>query len=158
MENKSLVDTGCNPNQRILVVEDDPDILLLNKEVLLDCGYLVDAAKDGAAAWEALQLAKYDLVVTDYNMPRLTGVQLIEKIHAAEMSLPVIMATGALPVWEFALHPELQPTAVLLKPYTIAELAATVKEVLQATIFMGAEATSLLALHRQPLPNRLPIR
>jgi CheY-like chemotaxis protein len=158
MTNISLDDTGCDTRQRILVADDDPDILLLNKEVLLDCGYLVDAMKDGAAAWEALQLAKYDLVVTDHTMPGLTGVQLIEKIHAAEMALPVIMASGALPVWEFALQPELQPVAVLLKPYTIAELVGTVKDALQASFFTGTKAASRLVWQRQPLPHRLLLR
>jgi DNA-binding response OmpR family regulator len=48
------------------------------------------------------------------------------------MALPVIMATGTLPTWEFALHPWLRPAATLLKPFTGDELLATVRNVLRA--------------------------
>jgi DNA-binding NtrC family response regulator len=58
---------------------------------------------------------------------------LLKKIHAAHMTLPVIMATGFLPTWGFALHTWLQPVKMLLKPYSFQKLLATVKSVLDAT-------------------------
>lgn len=121
---------GC---QRILVVDDEPDIRQLNSELLVRSGFQVDAAEDGAAGWEALQLRNYDLLVTDHNMPRMSGLGLIRKLRAARMAVPVIMATTVLPTWDFALHPELHPTATLLKPYTSGELLVTVKKVLRAS-------------------------
>ena len=59
-----------NPPHRILVVEDDISIRRLNTEVLRRSGYEVDAAEDGAAAWEALNADSYDLMITDNNMPK----------------------------------------------------------------------------------------
>jgi DNA-binding response OmpR family regulator len=118
---------------RILVVEDDGDIRQLNTEALTQCGYHVDAAQDGAAAWDALQLNGYDLMVTDNDMPKVTGVDLLKKLHAARLAVPVIMATGTLPREEFIRHPWLQPAAMLIKPYTIDELVGTVHEVLRVT-------------------------
>ncbi len=144
--NNNFLDHQHNLRLRILVVDDEPDILELNTEVLKECGYLVDAITDGAAAWAALQCACYHLVVTDYNMPGLTGVQLIKKIREADMVLPIVMATGTLPVWEFARNPGLQPEAILFKPYTITELVSTVNEVLYAGIPAGVE-------NRQPSPK-----
>ena len=120
-----------NPPHRILVVEDDPVILLLNTRMLKRSGYEVDAAEDGAAAWEALHAGSYDLLITDNVMPKVTGVMLLEKLRAARMTLPVIMATSALPTALFARGPWLQPVATLLKPYTSAELLRTVKKVLR---------------------------
>ena len=122
-----------NPRQRILVVEDDSQVRRVNAEVLIYSGYHVDAVENGAAAWDALQLNNYDLVVTDNHMPRLTGVELIQKIQDARMDLPVIMATGALPEEEFARSPWLQPSIILLKPYSFDDLLASVKEVLRVT-------------------------
>ena len=62
----SLEDSNTEPNQsppnsrqRILVVEDEQDLRQLTAEVLIDEGYQVDVAEDGAAAWSALQLSKY---------------------------------------------------------------------------------------------------
>jgi DNA-binding response OmpR family regulator len=122
-----------NPRQRILVVDDEPDIRCLSAEVLIDSGYDVDAAADGAAAWQALQTKAFNLLITDNNMPKVSGVELLKKLRAARMALPVIMATGTLPIWDLAPHPCPLPAAILLKPYTIEELLGTVTKVLRAT-------------------------
>ena len=137
-------DSGCEPIQeqpnchhRILVVEDERDLRQITAEVLIDAGYQVDVAEDGAAAWDALQLSQYDLLITDQLMPKLSGVELLKKIHAARMTLPVIMATGYLPTWEFALHTWLQPVKMLLKPYSFEKLLGMVKNVLNQNIVVG---------------------
>jgi len=118
------------PTHRILVVEDDGDIRRLNAEVLAHSGYHVDAAEDGAAAWDTLQRNRYDLLVTDNDMPKVSGVELLHKLHAAHIALPVIMATGRLPAEEFTQCPWIQPAALLIKPYSFHELLETVRRVL----------------------------
>ena len=140
-----------NPSSRILVVDDDMVIRQLNAKVLSLFGYQTETAEDGAAAWEALQAHSYDLLITDNNMPKVSGVELVKKVHSARMSLPVIMATGRLPKEEFTRYPWLQPAATLLKPYTVAELLGTVKEVLRST----ADAREPLAppANRQGQPS-----
>ena len=122
-----------NLGPRILVVGDDLLILRLNSEVLSYVGYQVDAVNDAAAAWEALLVNDYDLMITDNDMPRVTGVNLLMKVHSTRMAMPVVMATGTLPAEKFAQFPGLKPTAVVIKPYTLDELLATVEDVLHAT-------------------------
>jgi DNA-binding response OmpR family regulator len=122
----------ASPPHRILVVDDEPLIRHLNTQVLIDSGYHVDAAEDGAVAWDTLQVTRYDLLVTDNDMPAMSGVELIKKLHAARVALPVIMATGSSPKEEFTRYPWLQPAATLLKPYTVVEFLGTVKNVLRA--------------------------
>jgi DNA-binding response OmpR family regulator len=119
------------PRRRILVAEDDAAIRRINTLVLTSSGYHVDAAEDGEAAWNALQRTTYDLLVTDNDMPKLTGVQLIQKLQAACMPIPVIMATGKLPPEDFSLPHQLQPAVTLLKPYSFEELVTAVKAVLR---------------------------
>jgi two-component system chemotaxis response regulator CheY len=121
-----------NPPRRILVVDDEPLIRQLNSEVLTDSGYQVDTAEDGAVAWNMLLLNKYDLVMTDQEMPNVSGIDLLKKLHAARMALPVIMATGTWPAGEFTRQPWLQPTSALLKPYTTEEFLGAVEKVLGA--------------------------
>src|SRR6185436_18496899 len=58
----------------ILYVEDDSAIRLCWSELLTCAGYSVTAVADGIEAWEALQSGRYDLLVTDNDMPRLTGM------------------------------------------------------------------------------------
>ncbi|MBI5386943.1 MAG: response regulator [Verrucomicrobia bacterium] len=122
----------ANPSQRILVVEDDLAVRQLNAQVLLRSGYEVDAAEDGAAGWEALHANHFDLLITDHDMPRLSGLELVKKVRCARMTLPVILASGSLHTEELERHPWLQLAATLLKPFAPHQLLETVKEVLRA--------------------------
>jgi DNA-binding NtrC family response regulator len=72
-------------------------------------------------------------------MPKVSGNELLKKIHAARLTLPAIMATGFLPTWEFALHTWLQPVKMLLKPYSIDKLLNTVRWALSTTPTVGDE-------------------
>ena len=76
--------------RRILVVEDDDDIRRFNAEALTRSGYHVEAAVDGAAGWEALNAGRYDLLITDNNMPNLSGIKLIKKLNDARIAVRVI--------------------------------------------------------------------
>ena len=120
-----------NPPDHILVAEDDLFFRRFNTKALARAGYEVEAAADGAAAWRALNADSFDLLITDNSMPKLTGVELLKKLRGARMTLPVIMASGALPTEEFARAPWLRPTATLLKPYTAEQILNTVKKVLR---------------------------
>jgi CheY-like chemotaxis protein len=115
---------------RVLVVDDNSDVRQLTVDVLAGSGYDVDAAQDGAAGWEAIQARGYDLIITDNQMPRMTGIEMIEKLRSACIISRVIMATGHLPVFEFARKPWLKPDAALQRPFSNDELLATVKKVL----------------------------
>ena len=121
---------GIRP-RRILVVDDEPVIRRINAMVLDHAGYYVDTAEDGAFAWESLKSGHYDLMITDNNMPNLTGMELLKKLYATRMTLPFIMATGKMPEEEFIRCPWLQHGATLLKPYAAEELLGVVKKVLR---------------------------
>jgi len=115
---------------RILVVDDDTGIRQLNAIVLKRSGYEVDTAVDGAAAWVALDAQCYDLLITDHNMPKLTGIELLNQLHVAGKSLPSILVSGDLPTMELQRHPWLGISTTLPKPYTVPELLGTVRQVL----------------------------
>ncbi len=125
---------------RVLVVDDDVSIRQLTTEMLIRSGYEVDTAPDGAAGWEALQAKRYDLVITDNFMPKLTGVEMVHRLQAARMQVPVIMATALFPKEEFILYPWLGGVTTLLKPYRATELLSAVRRVL------GVGKSPLIAL------------
>jgi DNA-binding response OmpR family regulator len=127
----SSIVTQKNPSRRILVVDDDPDTRQLSVDVLVSSEYEVDAAIDGAAGWEALRAKHYDLVITDNKMPKMTGVELIEKLRYTRVGLPVIMATSQLPTHIFDRKPWLLPDATLQRPFSNDDLLTTVKRVLR---------------------------
>ncbi len=126
----AAVQRKTNPSHRILVVDDDSYRCRLSAEVLIRHGYEVNAAGNAAAAWEALNAGSYDLLITDNNMPRLTGIEMIERLRLARMTLPVIMATSYLPMNAFARKPWLTPDAMLQRPFSNEDLLAAVKNVL----------------------------
>jgi DNA-binding response OmpR family regulator len=139
-----------DPPHRILVVDDDPYICHLSAEVLIRHGYEVNAAEDGAAGWKELQTNHYNLLITEHDLPRLTGVKLLRKLRAARMALPVVMVSEAMPAEALNLHPCLQLRATLLKPFTAVELLLAVKEVLRATA--GVRASIALPSSQQTRP------
>lgn len=125
---------GLGLGKRILVVEKDNDHLQIEVDLLVDAGYEVETASDGAVAWATLQRHRYDLIITDQFLPKVSGVALVKKLYAAGITVPVIMATEILPTWEFALHPCLQAVAMLRKPYAIDKLPAMIKRLLQESV------------------------
>ena len=65
---------------RIILVEDDSTILQFSVLVLVRAGYQVRAVEGAQAAWEALQSRSYDLLITDNQMPGLSGLELVSKL------------------------------------------------------------------------------
>ena len=122
-----------NSPRRILVVEDDPYICHLSAEVLIQHGFEVNAAEDGAAGWEELQAHNYNLLITEQDLPKLTGVKLVKKLRAARMALPVVLVAEKLPAPEVARSPSLQIAATLVKPFAVDALVNTVETILRAT-------------------------
>jgi len=131
MPAKVAVEFQTNQTQRILVVEDEPDIRRLDTEVLRDSGFQVDTAESGLDALHSLDTDHYDLLIIEEEMSTVTGLELVKKLRAEDLMVPVILVLGALPTDVSNLNPWPQIQATLLKPYTIAELSRTVREVLR---------------------------
>lgn len=81
--------------RRILVADDSLTVRELERKLLAGRGYHVETAIDGADAWNALRVGAYDLLVTDIDMPRLDGVELVRRVRADARlrDLPVIVVS-----------------------------------------------------------------
>ena len=118
----------------ILFVEDEPGLRKLMSKVLEKQGYRVLEAKDGEEALSICQesLAQIDLVVTDYAMPRMTGLQLKEEILTLRPDMKFLLISGyAEGVVENNLKPDLNGEEFLEKPSLPEELARKVREMLR---------------------------
>ena len=115
---------------RILCVDDDEDTQFLHARVLARAGYNVMAAADGEEAWAALRTRRFDLLITDQNMPRLCGLDLVARMRAAGMTLPVIINSGRPDLGEARAYPHLDLTAVLHKSFDFVELMHMVRQIL----------------------------
>jgi CheY-like chemotaxis protein len=121
-------------SKRILVADDDDAIRELISVYLIRSGYEVDTVKDGADAWKALNEASYYLLITDYKMPRVTGLELINMLRSQDMTLPVILVSGTMPTEELKRCPWLRVDATLDKPFTLEELLDAVNKVINKLI------------------------
>ena len=116
---------------RILLVEDESTVLQFSTTVLVRGGYQVTAVEDCEAAWEAIQSASFDLLVTDNQMPGMSGLELASKLRSAQIGLPIIVASGGIEAEEFTKNQSLQPAIALPKPFTASQLLETVAEALR---------------------------
>lgn len=116
------VASSLNRASSVLVADDDPNLRRLIAAVLTGAGFEVRTVSDGEQAWEAVCREPYDLLVTDNEMPRLSGLNLIQRMRAVGLHLPVLIASGTLSAESAHDVPQLQIAAVLIKPFRIAEL------------------------------------
>ncbi len=68
--------------------------LAARKSVLQEAGYRVVTASCAAEAWERFEAEPFDLLITDYRMPRMNGIELIQKVRASGRTLPIILMSG----------------------------------------------------------------
>ncbi len=83
-----------NENGKIVLVDDDQYVLDSTSTLLRISGFDVTAVDSGEKALAALMAEKFDLVLTDVNMPAMTGIELLRQIHARDEELPVILMTA----------------------------------------------------------------
>ncbi len=118
-------------SEHILFVEDNPDQLQVLPKALERLGYVVTPARDALEALDALARGErpFDVVVTDYDMPEIDGVEFARNLFQVAPGLPVIMVSGRRGAAAAAVRaPSIR--RVLHKPYSAAELSRAVGEVL----------------------------
>src|SRR5512142_145170 len=116
---------------RILLVDDEPNILLTVKEILVQQGFDVDAVPDGLSALKALQHSTYDLVLTDLKMDGMDGLALLEEVRKHSPQTVTVMMTGYGSVDSATEAVRLGAYEYLLKPVAVPELKQAVERSLE---------------------------
>lgn len=83
-----------NDNARILIVDDEPNVRLVFRTALESVGYVLSTAEDGLGALEELKRAPADLVLLDLQMPVMDGMETLQHLRDAGMSVPVVIVTA----------------------------------------------------------------
>jgi EAL domain-containing protein (putative c-di-GMP-specific phosphodiesterase class I) len=84
-----------NDRPRVLVADDDEAVLRAHAKVLASKGYEVVTVMDGASAVKALSQTSFDVVLSDIDMPKMSGIQLLEQVREHDLDVPVLLITGA---------------------------------------------------------------
>lgn len=120
-----------SPKTRILVVDDEPNIREVVELYLRREGFEVDTAADGAAALQALEGHRPDLIVLDLMLPLLNGMQLTRTLRESDYGVPIIMLTAKGEEDDRIAGLELGADDYVTKPFSPKELVARVKAVLR---------------------------
>lgn len=122
------------PARTLLVVDDDPTIRDLATQVLSQEGYTVLPAESAAEALRlAREVAAIHLLITDYSMPDVNGLELSRQFRAVHPQAPVLMVSGSLPLLRDG-NEDLDRVELLAKPFAFDELLHKVRKLLDATV------------------------
>jgi nitrogen regulation protein NR(I) len=126
----------------ILLVEDDASLAASLEQVLSLTGYNVTVATDGEAGLERARARSFAVVVTDFRLPRLSGLELVKQIYAADQRMPIILMT-AHGCAELAIEAtKLGAYDYLLKPFEMGDLLAMIADgIAQSASFAEPVAT-----------------
>jgi len=119
---------------KILVVDDFSTMRRIIKNLLRDLGFSnADEADDGNTALPMLQTGKYDFLVTDWNMPGMTGIDLLRAVRADDnlKSLPVLMVTAEAKRDQIVAAAQAGVNGYVVKPFTAAVLKEKIDKIFE---------------------------
>ncbi|MFA5553306.1 MAG: response regulator [Phycisphaerae bacterium] len=129
-------------NKKVLVVDDEIHIVHVVAIKLRNNGFEVITAANGSEAFESACAEKPDIIVSDYQMPVMNGLELIEKIRQTESlkDIPVILLTARSFGIDDELKQQLQISQCLSKPFSPKELLRDIEDILHQTSVMQHSA------------------
>jgi len=119
---------------RFLIVDDFSTMRRILRNLLKEIGYAnIEEAEDGAIALNMLRMGKFDFVVSDVNMPNMTGMELLKNMKSDDRlkALPVLMVTAEARKNDIVTAAQLGAAGYIVKPFTRATLEDKVHKILQ---------------------------
>lgn len=110
-----------NPNMRVLVVDDFSTMRRIIKNILRQLGFTnIVEADDGTTAWDVLNKDKIEFIISDWNMPQMTGIELLRKVRASEefSDLPFLMVTAEAQQENILEAVQAKVSNYIVKPFT----------------------------------------
>jgi CheY-like chemotaxis protein len=118
--------------RNILLVDDETLLLMLLKEIIIQLGYNPILAADGQQALEKLSQTAVDLVITDVQMPGLSGIELLQRVKAMQPDIPVLLLSGSNPVAIQKAADRYHADAFLPKPFKFAQLTENIQRLMNS--------------------------
>lgn len=124
---------------RLLVVEDDPELLKLLHDALTTAGFICRQAADGRDAFTQLRQEPFDLVILDWTLPGLSGLELLHRMRSTAINTPVLMLTARDQLEERVEALDAGADDYLTKPFELQELQARVRAQLRRRLYDAEE-------------------
>ena len=127
---------------RVLIIEDEEKVAEFIRKGLQQEGYAVDVAREGEEGAYQAENFEYDAVILDLMLPKLPGLEVLKKIRARNLNLPVLILTAKGAVEDKVTGLDHGANDYLVKPFAFAELSARVRALLRR----GAQESTTLRL------------
>lgn len=128
---------------RILIVEDEPTLILQLEKALLAESYSVDLASDGELALHLGKTEPYDAIILDLGLPKLDGLSVLKRWRAESISIPVLVLTARDSWHEKVAGIDAGADDYLAKPFHLAELLARLRALIRRSSgFASSEVTA----------------
>jgi two-component system, OmpR family, alkaline phosphatase synthesis response regulator PhoP len=148
------VPTGAAaPGKRILVIEDDPSIVLGLRMNLEAEGYSVQVAEDGESGLAQAKTDRPDLIILDIMLPRLNGFEVLRQLRAEDVRIPTIVLSARDAELDIVMGLEFGAEDYVTKPFGLAELLARIKAVLRRPALDKSLERAALVVTPAPLAN-----
>lgn len=123
---------GYDTNMRLLVVDDFSTMRRIIKNILRQLGFNnIEEADDGTTAWEIINKGSVDFVISDWNMPQMTGIELLRKVRASEEfgDLPFLMVTAEAQQENVIEAVQAKVSNYIVKPFTAETLKQKIDKI-----------------------------
>ncbi len=131
--------------KKILIIEDDPEIIKLLEIHLTNTIYNTDSIMDGAAGLQLALKNDYDLILLDLTLPNMDGIEVCKKLRATK-NTPIIMLTAKSEEIDRVLGLEIGADDYMTKPFSIRELLARIKAVIRRTSVTNQKENTISSL------------
>lgn len=130
---------------KILIVEDEPALVVALRDRLRKEGYAVTAAKDGLLAFERATREKFDLIILDLMLPGQSGLEVCQKLRQSGSNVPILMLTARRQTADKVTGLKKGADDYLTKPFQMAELLARIESLLRRAV----QAKATIGDHHQ---------
>ena len=125
---------AVNTNMRVLIVDDLSTMRRIIKNILRQLGFNnIIEADDGTAAWEILTKDQVEFIISDWNMPQMTGIELLRKVRASEEfgDLPFLMVTAEAQQENIIEAVQAKVSNYIVKPFTAETLGQKINKIFE---------------------------
>lgn len=140
---------------KILLVEDDADLAENIRDWLIGEQYFVDLIEQGKDALSMAQMQQYDLVILDWGLPDMTGIEVMKLLRSRGGNMPILMLTGKKTVEEKEKGLDSGADDYLVKPIELRELSARIRALLRRPVAVASKTLSVGGISLDPSTFRV---
>lgn len=119
---------------KILIIEDEEDLLKVLKKFFVKKGYVVETAIDGQVGYHMYEMNDYDLIILDLNLPTIDGIEILSRIREKDLSQRILILSARAELEDRILGFDKGTNDYIPKPFSIMELDARVRALLRCEI------------------------